>query len=59
MLRKQTALFPCLCAGRSVALFALKAKSAASRGREHLVDFERSEEIYLVICDHKQIKSEW
>ena len=27
--------------------------TTASRGREHLVDFKRSEEIYLVICDER------
>jgi len=26
-------------------------RGGTSRGSEHLVDFERSEEIYLVICD--------
>ena len=30
-------------------LFIMQKQS--SRGREHLVDFERSEEIYLVTCD--------
>ena len=27
------------------------------RGREHLVDLERSEQIYLVIRDHQMLKS--
>ncbi len=26
----------------------------ASRGREHLVELERSKQLYLVICDQKQ-----
>ena len=34
---------------------ALRTKWVASRGRKHLVDYERSEIIYLVICDHYQI----
>ncbi len=36
--------------------FDLKGGKRSSPGREHLVDFERSEKIYLVIRDHKLVQ---
>jgi len=33
-------------------------RATMSRGRKHLVDFKRSEEIYLVICDHTNLAHE-
>ncbi len=50
----------CLVAGtapvRAAAMFSFPLeKKTARRGREHLVDLERSEQIYLVIRDHKEL----
>ena len=51
--RKQTALLAGLTANRSIVSGPFLGTETARWGSEHLVDYERSEIIYLVIRDHK------